>query len=146
MRIFSRTPWYVDGLAFECLRCGRCCAGPEEGYVWAEPEEVAAVAEYLQLAVDQLHDRYLRRIGRRVSFLEHPATKDCVFLSYDSDGLSRCRVYPVRPIQCGTWPFWASNLKTPGDWSAAQIRCPGINRGPRHSFHDIERKRKRTKA
>lgn len=146
MKIFSRTPWYVDGLAFECQRCGRCCAGPEEGYVWATPEEIAAVAEYLRLTVDELHERYLRRIGRRISFVEDPASKDCIFLSYDADGLSQCRIYPVRPTQCRTWPFWASNLVSRSDWSLAHLRCPGINRGPRHGFDEIEQKRKRTRS
>lgn len=145
MKMFSRTPWYVDGLAFECHRCGQCCAGPEEGYVWITPEEIDAVAEYLDLTVEQLRERYLRRVGRRWSLIEDPASKDCIFLSYDSDGLSQCRMYPVRPTQCRTWPFWPSNLRTPGSWALAQMRCPGINRGPRHAFDEIQRKRDHTR-
>src|SRR5207248_8895996 len=46
-RIMSDTPappgpWYQDGLAFTCTRCGKCCTG-EPGFVWVTDDELAAI-------------------------------------------------------------------------------------------------------
>ena len=38
-------PWYRDGLAFTCTRCGACCTGAP-GYVWVDADEIAALAEH----------------------------------------------------------------------------------------------------
>ena len=36
---------------------------------------------------------------------------DCVFLKEDPErGRKTCSIYPVRPLQCRTWPFWPENL------------------------------------
>ncbi len=139
-----KRPWYADGLAFECTGCGGCCSGPGEGYVWVTSDEIAAMAEHLGMTVDAFTDAYTRRIGRRVSLIEAP-DKDCIFLEpAGADGHRGCRIYPVRPTQCQTWPFWPSNLRGPGAWALAQARCPGINRGPLHSLEHIEREKSRT--
>ena len=143
MKIFATRPWYAAGLAFECVRCGRCCAGPAPGYVWITLEELAALAEFLSLSVEEARRRYVREVRQRLSLLEDPKTKDCVFLRYDAEGNSFCAIYPVRPLQCQTWPFWPMNLISPASWALAGARCPGINRGQRHEFDEIEDKRKR---
>lgn len=142
MKLFTRKPaWYVGGLAFECVRCGRCCAGPQEGYVWIDQEQIDALVEFLKLPLREVRARYLRRVGKRFSLKEDPETRDCVFLSYDSAGVSDCMIYPVRPAQCGSWPFWPLNLEEPDSWSAAGRRCPGINRGPLRDYDEIRGKR-----
>ena len=41
----SESPWYQDGLAFSCTRCGACCTGAP-GYVWVSPEEIGRLAEF----------------------------------------------------------------------------------------------------
>jgi len=146
MKVFPRQrPWYRGGLAFECARCGRCCAGPTEGYVWVTAEEIQSMAEFLGESAEEARDRYTRNVGGRRSLLEDAKSKDCVFLRYDADGLSECAVYPVRPTQCQTWPFWPANLKDPTAWCLAAVRCPGINRGPPHEIDEIEREKDRTK-
>lgn len=142
MKIFKQgRPWYAEGLAFECARCGRCCAGPGEGYVWVTAEEIEAIAEFLAAEVEDVRRRFVRRVDRRHSLKEDRRSKDCVFLRYDEKGLSRCAIYPVRPTQCRTWPFWPGNLGSVADWGRAGLRCPGINRGPLHDVDEIERKR-----
>ena len=134
------TPWYVAGLAFECLQCGRCCAGPDEGYVWASDEEIAAVANYLNLSEKEFRRQYVRRVGLRHSFVENRKNHDCVFLADDG-----CTIYPVRPTQCRTWPFWKSNIASQDDWSQAAVRCPGVNRGELHQVDKIQRRAGLTK-
>ena len=40
-----------------------------------------------------------------------------------------CTVYEDRPLQCRTWPFWQSNLKSPGTWEYTCNECPGAGKG-----------------
>jgi Fe-S-cluster containining protein len=62
---------------------------------------------------------------------------DCCMLAH-----GKCRIYGVRPMQCRTWPFWASNLSTPQAWQAAKRRCPGMDRGRLWPLAEIDRIRK----
>ena len=128
------TPWYISGLHFECSQCGRCCSGPDEGYIWITRLEIELLAKHLNLTVEHLHQKYLRRVGLRKSIIEHPQTKDCIFLT---DGC--CQIYNVRPNQCRTWPFWPSNLKSLNDWNYAAMKCRGINRGRLYTLEEIEK-------
>jgi uncharacterized protein len=130
----SHIPWYVAGLHFECTGCGACCAGPEEGFIWVTKPEQTFIADLLKLPVDQLRRKYMRREGLRTTIIEEPCTKDCIFL----EGGKRCRIYSVRPNQCRTWPFWASNLGSPNAWNEAAQGCPGINRGPLFTREEID--------
>lgn len=141
----KKRPWYADGLAFECSECGRCCSGPEEGYVWITADEIRAAAEFLRLPVEQFTARYAYRAGRRMSLREKPGNADCVFLEPDADGNKRCTIYPVRPTQCRTWPFWSMNVSSPDAWAQAGQRCQGINRGRTHDLEHIERQKNRTR-
>jgi Fe-S-cluster containining protein len=133
--------WYAAGLAFECRQSGNCCSG-EPGYVWVTKAEVAAIADYLQRPNGQLGKRYIRRVGLRTSLKEKP-DGDCVFLERGAGGCTTCRIHPVKPTQCRTWPFWDSNLKSPQHWNDAARTCPGMNQGPRHDFVTIETQRLR---
>jgi Fe-S-cluster containining protein len=90
---------------------------------------------------DELRRRYLRREGLRTTIIEHEETKDCIFLRKIA-GRKLCAIYPVRPNQCRTWPFWSENLTNSDAWNEAARRCPGINRGKRYSFEEIEKIRK----
>ena len=116
-------PWYRDGLRFTCTQCGDCCTGAP-GFVWVTDEEVAAIAKFRGEAVAEFRELYTRKSrGRRT--LREKANGDCVF--YDrKDG---CTIYPVRPPQCRTWPFWESNVETPEAWERTKAVCPGSGRG-----------------
>jgi len=130
--------WYRCGLHFECTGCGNCCAGPEEGYIWIVKTEIAFLAKHLGTTVEQVQKQYLKRIGRKYSIKENPVTRDCIFLTAPQDGCRGCAIYPVRPNQCRTWPFWSFNLHTPDQWNWAAAQCPGINRGRFYSYDQIE--------
>jgi Fe-S-cluster containining protein len=144
MGILQRTPWYAGGLAFECGRCGRCCAGPEEGYVWVNDDELRAIAGFLRADAQTVRSGFTRRVGVRLSVVEDFHTHNCIFLTINADGRGVCAIYPVRPAQCRTWPFWVHNLRNPEDWLAAGERCLGVNRGQLHPLEEIERKRKQS--
>lgn len=135
------TKWYVAGLHFECRECGGCCSGPGEGYIWVAKREIELIAGHLHLTPNELRRKYLRRVGLRTSIIEESVSKDCTFLR-NSAGMKQCLIYPVRPGQCRTWPFWPENLLDPYTWNRAALRCPGINRGRLYSYEEIEKIRK----
>lgn len=131
--------WYVGGLHFECTGCGNCCAGPEEGYIWITGEEIELLAKHLGMTVEAVRKKYIRRVGLRHSIIENPTTHDCIFLTADKNGGRGCAIYPVRPNQCRTWPFWKENLESPDYWNFAAVKCPGINRGRIYTAEEIEK-------
>ena len=131
----TREKWYKEGLRFTCTECGNCCAGAP-GYVWMTPEEIGGIASFLDLPDGTLPAEMLRRVGFRYSLTEK-SNGDCVFLQC-IDGKRRCGIYEVRPLQCRTWPFWTSNLKTPRDWAIAGETCPGVNNGKKYDYVQIE--------
>ena len=113
--------WYRDGLSFECTGCGRCCTG-SPGYVWILPEEMDEMARYLGISTQGFVRRYSRWVDDRQSLTERAPGFDCVFLTRDRG----CLVYPARPLQCRTYPWWPENLVSPGSWQQAARACEGI--------------------
>jgi Fe-S-cluster containining protein len=136
----EKAPWYVGGLHFECGRCGKCCSGPDEGYIWVTEDEIRLIADYLKISEEDLAQKYMVRVGLRTSIIEHRPANDCIFLEA-VNGHRVCMIYPVRPNQCRTWPFWDSNLASAEAWNHAAKKCFGINRGRRHSLEQIEKKK-----
>jgi uncharacterized protein len=149
--VLGGSDWYADGLNFTCTQCGNCCSGPP-GFVWITPDEIARLAGFLHLSLDQTIHRYCRQVGQQFALREHRNGRgqhDCVFLRdepAESNGGQAvvharrlCSIYPVRPLQCRTWPFWPGNLKSRRAWSAAAVRCHGMNRGRHFSQEQINR-------
>ena len=132
-------PWYQEGLRFSCTQCGNCCTGAP-GWVFVNEEEIEKIAAFLGRPGKGLGPEYLRRVGRRFSLTEDKKNGDCCFLK-TVGGKRICTIYPVRPLQCRTWPFWDSNLQSPGDWAEAAEGCPGMNTGAHHEFVQIEVRR-----
>src|SRR6266480_2182821 len=124
--------WFKDGLRFKCTQCGDCCTG-SPGYVWVNPEEIAALAKHFGLSIDDFERQYVRTIGSRKSLIEFE-NGDCVFF----DGKTRkCTVYEFRPRQCRTWPFWDSNIATPQAWKETCQACPGSGQGKLYSVEEV---------
>ncbi|HZL36177.1 MAG TPA: YkgJ family cysteine cluster protein [Tepidisphaeraceae bacterium] len=137
------SPWYADGLKFTCTQCGNCCTGGP-GFVWISETEVARLAEYLKLTPQETLERYCRKVAGRISLKERRTPQgnyDCVFLTEQSTPAENgkpankkrgCSIYPVRPLQCRTWPFWPEILRSPEAWEFAGRRCHGMSAGDRH--------------
>lgn len=125
-------PWYRDGLAFECTRCGACCTG-SPGFVWVDADEIERLAGHLGLTLDAFGRRYLRRVQGQLSLIEKP-NFDCIFWEPGTG----CTVYEARPTQCRTWPFWPENLATPAAWDGVRQVCPGSGTGTLYSIGQIE--------
>ena len=129
-------PWYQDGLRFTCTRCGHCCTGAP-GFVWVEDADVAALAEHLGETIEAVRGLYTRWTARGWT-LREKANGDCVF--YDKK--AGCTVYPARPPQCRTWPFWESNVASPEAWRRTREVCPGSGRGELIPAEEITRRLK----
>ncbi len=135
-------PWYHKGLKFECTQCGNCCTGAP-GYVFVTRDEIERIAEFLGRPPGAgLPAKYLRKVGRGYSLTEDKTSGDCCFLKTGRNGRRSCSIYPVRPIQCRTWPFWDTNLESADEWAAAARDCPGMNTGRAYDFVQIEVRRK----
>ena len=124
-----KEPWYAEGLRFTCTQCGRCCTG-DPGYVWVTRAEIQRLARFLDMTVADFGEHFVRQVARRYSLIERP-NGDCVF--YDRG----CTVYPVRPVQCRTFPFWPENLKDRAAWDEVEDECPGVNSGRLYTVEEI---------
>jgi len=129
----NQMPWYHPGLCFQCTQCGNCCTG-ESGAVWVSDEEIARIAEHLGCSVGEIRLMHTRLIGNRTSLAEY-ANGDCTFFDPQS---RTCRIYPVRPRQCRSWPFWRSHLTSRHNWEQIQKKCPGAGQGPLIPVDQIE--------
>lgn len=128
------SPWYAGGLRFECTRCGRCCTGAP-GFVWVTQADLAQIADFLGRPLEETRQIYAYQTPRGLSLREQ-ANGDCVF--YDSE--AGCTIYPVRPPQCRTWPFWESNVASPEAWEKTRKVCPGAGQGDLISADEIIRR------
>src|SRR5262249_53456295 len=131
-----REAWYAGGLRFTCTQCGNCCSGAP-GHVWVSPQEIAAIAARLGMSVAEFEGSHTRSVGSRKSLLEHE-NGDCELLVRREDGKTEWSIHPVRPLQCRTWPFWDSNLRSERAWNTAARFCPGMNSGQHHPLTVIQ--------
>ena len=120
LHIQENEPWYKNGLKFQCTECGRCCSG-FPGAVWISKEETVAIANYLNITETEFLQDYTRLIDGKLSLVEREKNYECTFLKQN-----RCSIYPVRPKQCRTFPWWPQNLKSKKDWEEAALYCEGI--------------------
>lgn len=88
-----------------CGRCGGFCCRGESGRVWIGREDVGRISGFLKLNTVDFLERFTVRTDNRLSLKERriPGGFSCIF--FDS-GRNVCRVYPVRPRQCQSFPFW----------------------------------------
>jgi uncharacterized protein len=127
-------PWYQTGLAFQCTRCGKCCTGAP-GYVWVTADDIEQIAAFRGDSLTEALGLYTRPAAGRRSLRERP-NGDCVFW----DRKAGCTIYPVRPPQCRTWPFWESHLTTPRAWEDLRKVCPGAGNGELIPAEEITRR------
>ena len=128
-------PWYHKGLRFECTRCGNCCRNHGDyQYVYLTEVELERIPAFLGLERQEFIARYCTKEPGSFHSLrmDQPA---CPFLAEDQT----CGIYPVRPFQCATWPFWDENLKKSVWEGPVKDCCPGIGRGELHPAAEVER-------
>ncbi|MEA2059310.1 MAG: YkgJ family cysteine cluster protein [Thermodesulfobacteriota bacterium] len=103
-----------------CRTCkGFCCRG-EPGDIWISPREIEAVCAFLKINIIDSFDIYFDRVDNWISIRDAFSGGEYRFL----DHKGRCSIYPVRPKQCRTFPFWESFKYRKKEDLAHQ--CPGI--------------------
>lgn len=105
-----------------CASCqGRCCTG-ESGYIYVTKNEIFAIADLLQMDVNEFAIKYLFKKGYKYSIMENKFgdSYECVFFDRQNNG---CKIYEARPTQCKTFPFW-DYFKT--RVNEVKEECPGI--------------------
>ncbi len=131
----SNGRFYSDGLQFECMQCGKCCTGAP-GFVYLSDSDVARISVFLKVNERTFLQEYTRIVTvfdeRRRSLTERP-NYDCIFWK------KTCTIYPVRPFQCRSYPFWKRNLISSREWMKAGSKCPGIDCGRLYTAEEIER-------
>ena len=131
MNPLDQRPYFFDeGIRFACTRCGACCTGAP-GVVRVDEPEIAGIAAYLGISAARVLEDYLYPLGKRTQHQKRTADGSCLFFR---DG---CRIYPVRPRQCRTFPFWFANLRSQARWEAIRSECPGIGTGRLYTRADI---------
>ncbi len=130
----TTSPFYADGLRFDCTRCQRCCR-IEPGFVFLSRQDLARLATHLGVSEAEVESEYCRSVDAggvpRLS-LKEQANYDCVF--WRDAG---CSVYEARPTQCQSFPFWSANVESADGWQAVGESCPGVDRGPLRSAMEI---------
>jgi Fe-S-cluster containining protein len=131
--VTSRKPrWYEGGLRFGCHQCHACCRGTAPGWVYVTRRQVERIASWLGMPLRRFRQRFLTRDEDGEAVLTLKENGDCIFWK---DG---CTIYPVRPRQCRTFPFWAENLETREAWMGLESFCHGVNDGKLYSITEIE--------
>ena len=116
------------GFSFEPSKCeecgGKCCYG-EDGYIFVTYQELLKIADFLGLKVEILAQKYIKKVGYRFSIVEEKSLDSniglrCVFFD---ENTKKCGIYPVRPRQCVTFPFWNHYKTHPNELKG---RCIGV--------------------
>lgn len=120
------TPFWKEGLRFECTRCSGCCRH-EPGFVFLSAYDIQRLLVACGLEFRQFIDTLLRTVdigtGNAIC-LKEKANNDCILW-----GETGCTVYESRPVQCSTYPFWQGVVESADDWAREAESCPGIGRG-----------------
>ena len=87
-----------------CKDCNAACCSGESGYIWVSIDEMRNIAMFLNISFEEFKNKFTIKVGYRFSLKERKVSKDnyeCIFLANN-----KCSIYPVRPMQCRTFPFW----------------------------------------
>ena len=110
-------------LDFTCTGCGKCCCGG--GDVYFSDEELEGVFQFLEIPEEEKRKFRMKFIRLKENGLHvHRSDEDCFFLKEN-----RCTIYPVRPLQCRTFPFWSSNFTSRDSVRRLKKECPGSLKG-----------------
>lgn len=122
-------------IRFQCTGCGKCCTGNQEAYVEVSAKEQQQIQTFLGISPAWFRRRYLSRFDDGELAVAMDTKGRCPFL----DKEDRCRIYPVRPMQCRSYPYWDELVRSRSAWQREAHRCEGVGRGPIVARSHIER-------
>ena len=110
-----------EDIYFKCEKCGACCAVP--GFVHLTVKEGRGIAAYLEMDYKKFKKKYMKYILWAGYVLNMKVNGGCIFLKE-----GKCGIYPARPSQCRTFPFWNEVLKDKNEWEYVKSYCPGAKK------------------
>ena len=122
--------FYADGLHFECTGCGDCCTF-SDGVVFISPLEIDIVAQHLNISYKECVEKYINESQGRTVLKDKDDA--CIFFKD-----KKCTIYDVRPMQCRTFPFWSTNLKSQYRWKTVGEKGVGIGHGRLFTYEEIQ--------
>jgi len=112
----------IDGVPFECIKCGKCCKW--KGYVFLDDSDVDSMANSLCGGdKEEFKDKYTKLTGKDLVLKDKPKSKECIFLEDN-----KCSIYKDRPEQCKTYPITYTE------------ECPGFKLGEDKSMDKMAKK------
>lgn len=110
-----------------CASCGGACCVGESGFIWINEAEMSELAALLQISKTELKERYLYRKDGRYSIAEKPYDGGAACVFFDEIN-KNCSVYPARPKQCRSYPFWDRYKGSCADLSELCAECAGVKK------------------
>jgi uncharacterized protein len=108
---------------FKCTGCGKCCQ--IEGICRISLKDVKNISKFLNLKEPEFLHQYTEVFDQNQIILkDHENTTDCIFLNEKK----QCSIYPVRPMQCSTYPYWSEILESTETWNEEANQCEGIKK------------------
>lgn len=134
----QNSPWYKDGIQFQCQGSGKCCTSHgEHGSVFLSAADLKTFVSYFKTTPKKFKQIYCepqQRDDDVVRLKDAEGTEDCIFLKN-----KKCSVYEARPTQCRTWPFWPDHM-SPKKWKKTVVDfCPGVNKGKVFTLPEIQK-------
>jgi Fe-S-cluster containining protein len=102
--------------------------------------EIQRIARFLKIPTEEFLQQFCRHVLLRISLIERP-NGDCIFFTP-----AGCSIYPARPVQCRSYPFWSDSLRSQESWEALKARCPGVGTGKLYSLREIHAIRDGTRS
>ncbi len=109
----------MNEIKFSCKRCGNCCR--VSGFVHISKTEAKKIAEFLKLDFLEFKKIYTEWILFAGRVLKGGKISSCIFLKDNF-----CLIYPVRPEQCRTFPYWKNILNDESELKYVKEYCAGI--------------------
>ena len=95
----------VSEVDFKCQGCGACCR-IKNGIVRVGEAEIRRIAEFVGMSEQEFIDHETEIAPDRKGLILKIRPDDaCVYLTDDN----RCRIHPVKPDKCRTFPFEWTN-------------------------------------
>ena len=95
----------ADAASFKSQGCGACCR-IKDGIVRVGEAEIRRIAAFLGMSEQEFIDRETEIApDRKMLILKSRPDESCVYLTDDN----RCRIHPVKPDKCRTFPFEWTN-------------------------------------
>ncbi|MCS7205903.1 MAG: YkgJ family cysteine cluster protein [Leptospiraceae bacterium] len=105
---------------FTCIQCGKCCEG--SGRVYFTKSDLLHIKQYLRLSNSE-YSQLLKKLNlfEQNGLWVYRIHSRCIFL----DENQLCKIYPVRPLQCRTFPYWSYYFRSEKNFRKLLEHCPG---------------------